>query len=74
MRWLAADERKESEEAGPLHRRRKHALVRSADPRVLGVDDFRLAGNEPLQKAHFLIVDGLQVLRTEKALGHFFIS
>lgn len=56
---------------GALYRERKPPLVRCANAGVTRVYYLRLAGNKTLQELDFLIVNIFQVLRTEKALGHY---
>ena len=53
-----------------LHRLRELPLVLGADAGVLRIDDLRLARHEAFKKPYLLIVNGLQVLGTEKALDH----
>ena len=65
--------REEAHETGALDRVRELPLMLCTDGRMPRVDDLRLARNKTPQKINFFIINVVQILRAEKALGHIFM-
>ena len=74
--WILADlfpdVREKRHKPRALDGLRKFALMLRADARMFRIDDLRLARNKPAEKINFLIIDIIQILRTEEALVHKF--
>jgi len=52
---------------------RELPLMLGANAGMLWVDNFGLARNKTPQKINFFIINVVQILRAEKALGHIFM-
>jgi hypothetical protein len=67
-RFLSLNKRQQTHNSGALNGPSQHPLMFGADTSVLWVNNFPLAGDKPLQKLNFFIIDVLRILRTKKAL------